>query len=150
MRALVVAIALAAVAAAPARAADGDYCVGVQRDGCTEVASVSAALATAGRLRVFVGPGTFASAGVGDGGDPVEIAGAGPADTTLGPLQLTSSGSRVAGAAFTGRLRVAGRAERVDARSGVDLIDGPDATTTAQLAQATVEGGVHATGRAQL
>jgi hypothetical protein len=150
MRALVVAVVLAAVGAAPARAADGDYCVGVVRAGCSEAASVQAALARPDRAHVYVGDGRFDAAALSDGGTAVTITGAGPAATTLGALRLDSPASRVEAAGFSGALRVAGRAERVDARAGVDLLPGPDATGTAQLAQATVTGTVRATGPGQL
>jgi hypothetical protein len=151
MRVVPAALVLATVVAAPARAADGDYCVGTTRDGCTAAATVTEALGAPGRLRIFVGAGSFdLGAPLTDGGQPVEIAGAGAARTTIGALELDSGGSRVADLRLSGALSVAGRADRVRADAGVTLIAGPSPTTTAQLAQAVVDGGVLATGPAQL
>src|SRR4051794_38731517 len=117
MRVLVVAVVLAALAAPAAHAAEGDYCVSIARDGCTAADTVTDALATADRVRIFVGPGDFgAEEPLADADRPVEITGAGAggeAPTILGELRLTSSGSRVASAVLSGPLAVAGRAEHV-------------------------------------
>jgi hypothetical protein len=140
-RIIVAAGVAAALAAPPARAATGDYCVGVDRPDCTAAATLPAALAQPDRVNVFVGAGTF-TAPASDGGTPVTITGAGIDETELGRLELSSSGSLVSGVSLDGRLDVAGRAERVEARRGVRLLAGADPATTAQLAQATVEDGV--------
>ena len=152
-RARIVALTAALLVLAPAgaaRAAAGDYCVGVQRDACTAAPTLAAALAASDRTRVFVGAGSFPAA-ASDRGEPVELVGAGSdaGGTTLGRVELTSPGSRISDATVDGRLRVAGRAERVRAPHGVDLLPGGTGTT-AQLAQALVDGGVVATGPAQL
>src|SRR4051794_36969842 len=143
------AVALAALAAPPARAAVGDYCVGTARPDCAPAATLPEALSRPDRVRVFVGPGTFRAAAR-DGGAPVAIVGAGARETVLGHLDLSSSGSRGSDASLGGRLDLAGRAERVDARGGVRLRAGADPATMAQLAQAKVEDGVVAVGSAQL
>src|SRR3954451_9099876 len=117
-----------AVALAPvASAATGDYCVGVEREGCTSADGSGPALAEPGRARIFLGSGTQ-DAPATDGGVPVEIAGAGVDETVLASVTLQSSGSQLSGVSVDGVLELAGRAERVEARGGVDLLAGGEGT----------------------
>src|SRR5690348_5998311 len=95
--------AVAALLPANARGAAGDYCVGVERDGCQPETTLASALAQPDRLRVFVGPGTF-TAPVTDGGSAVEITGAGTGETELGAVRLTSPGSHISDVWLHGRL----------------------------------------------
>src|SRR3954447_10300499 len=124
---------LAALPAPMASAATGDYCVGVQRGGCTSAETVAAALARPDRVRVFVGAGTYPAAAR-DRGVPVDIARAGADGKLLADAHLPSSGTPASGAQRAGRHASPDRAERVEARRGVDLLAGGPATV-AQLAE---------------
>src|SRR4051794_19534687 len=96
-----------AAPAAVAWGALGDYCVGIERAGCTAAPTLTAALARPGRVRVFLGPGSY-TADARDAGVPVQLVGAGIDDTVLREVELRSSGSKLSDASADRRLVGAG------------------------------------------